>query len=93
MIHTAISRLIVYFIDISELKENILLQEEVKAFKRRKRLLKRRIKRRLREKQRLKLVRKIPGAASLPEQRLKTKKLRNRRPTRNKIDKKHGIKM
>ena len=48
-------------------------KEEVKAFNRRKRILKRKIKRRLKQKQRFNRSRKIPGRASLPEQRLKTK--------------------
>lgn len=48
-------------------------KEEVKAFNRRKRILKRKIKRRLKQKQRINRSRKIPGRASLPEQRLKTK--------------------
>ena len=52
-------------------------KEEVKAFNRRKKLLKRKIKRRLKQKQRMKHVRRIPGRASLPEQRLKTRNLRS----------------
>ena len=57
-------------------------KEEVKAFNRRKRILKRKIKRRLKQKQRINRSRKIPGRASLPEQRLKIKTRNIRRGQR-----------
>ena len=57
-------------------------KEEVKAFNRRKRILKRKIKRRLKQKQRINRSRKLPGRASLPEQRLKIKTRNIRRGQR-----------
>ena len=64
-------------------------KEEIKAFNRRKRILKRKIKRRLKQKQRINRSRKIPGRASLPEQRLKTKtrNLRKGKRQRAKLNK------
>ena len=59
-------------------------KEEIKAFNRRKKILKRKIKMRLRQKQRLNLARKIPGRASLPEHRLKTKSRNIRRNKKQK---------
>ena len=50
-------------------------KEEVKAFKKRKKILKRKIRRRLRYKQKMNLRRQIPGQGSLPEQRLKKRRM------------------
>merc|ERR1712150_156012 len=66
-------------------------KKEIKAFNRRKKLLKRKIKRRLKHKQKMRHVRRIPGRASLPEQRLKTRNLRNG-PKLNKKKKKSNKK-
>ena len=63
-------------------------KEEMKAFNRRKKILKRKIRRRLRQKQKINFARKIPGRASLPEQRLKTKTRNLRKRKRAKQSKK-----
>ena len=65
----------------------------MKAFNRRKKILKRKIKRRLRQKQRINLARKIPGRASLPEQRLKTRNMRKGKQRKNKKNKKQNKKI
>lgn len=66
---------------------------EIKAFKRRKRILKKRIRMRLRHKQRLQRIglrRQLPGHGSLPEQRLRQKNLMQKQLLRKRKGRRKG---